>query len=429
MTNPSSETGMAPVWISSAPQSWPLPPHIMSVSRLLDIEGCPRRWALTAATYPEIWNKAGYPLRANKTAIAGRIVHLALERITKALVSDNCVSATAPLFVATMRKLGGFSVVIDQTITEALASYEDNPRVAHTLGALDGWFRTKAPYFREQIQRITQRFRLVARRDSAMHANGALMSPAAIETGSHAEVTLSARTIDWIGVADLLILSPSECEIIDFKTGEPKPDHAFQMYVYSLLWLRDSDRNPHQRPATRLTLSYPAGDVAVKPFDHAGVNALERELQERTRAAIDAVLESPPAARPSSEACRFCQARHLCDTYWEPATQLSLAKELGVEVDSIETFTDLEVNVTERLGESSWNGFVSVSRSLRFGAAVRLLVPPRETILQQIFATHRKIRILNATIYRNVDGGAIGDDIPLVSLSSSSEAFLVADRN
>src|SRR2546430_2535646 len=48
-----------------SPSTWPSPPTEMSVSTLRELEACPRRWALSSARYPEIWDRVGYPPKLN----------------------------------------------------------------------------------------------------------------------------------------------------------------------------------------------------------------------------------------------------------------------------------------------------------------------------------------------------------------------------
>jgi hypothetical protein len=51
------------------PSTWPQLPRWMSFSALLEIEACPRRWALKSATYPSVWNGRGYPRIPQSAAI------------------------------------------------------------------------------------------------------------------------------------------------------------------------------------------------------------------------------------------------------------------------------------------------------------------------------------------------------------------------
>ena len=58
-------------WRVLAPTTWPDPPAEMSVSTNAEIDECPRRWALSAANYPDIWDGRGYPPKLQVAALAG----------------------------------------------------------------------------------------------------------------------------------------------------------------------------------------------------------------------------------------------------------------------------------------------------------------------------------------------------------------------
>jgi hypothetical protein len=83
-------------WRILKPATWPDPPTEMSVSTHAEIDECPRRWALSAAEYPEIWSRRGYPPRLQVAALAGSVVHLALELITKRLTQAGVPSLNDP---------------------------------------------------------------------------------------------------------------------------------------------------------------------------------------------------------------------------------------------------------------------------------------------------------------------------------------------
>jgi hypothetical protein len=148
----------------------------------------------------------------------------------------------------------------------------------------------------------------------------------------------------------LLTLSPDRCDITDFKTGEPADEHRFQVRTYALLWSRDKELNPTGRPAARLLLAYPSGDVFVPAPTDDELNALELELNARGAAARHAVSIHPPEARPDAERCRYCGVRQLCDTYWLADTQRALASQGGER-----SFGDIEATIVSRHGPASWD--------------------------------------------------------------------------
>ena len=55
------EPAVEPMWLARTPHAWADVPAWMSFSDLRNIEGCPRRWSLSSASYPDIWSGRGYP--------------------------------------------------------------------------------------------------------------------------------------------------------------------------------------------------------------------------------------------------------------------------------------------------------------------------------------------------------------------------------
>ena len=65
--------------------TWPGRPEFWSYSSLREAEECPRRWALTRATYRAVWDRPGYPPRPIMPAMVGDTVHRALDVILRTL--------------------------------------------------------------------------------------------------------------------------------------------------------------------------------------------------------------------------------------------------------------------------------------------------------------------------------------------------------
>ena len=95
----------------------------MSVSSIREIAACPRRWAIKAADYHEVWDRRGYPPRLFISSVAGSVVHLVLKTITKALVRAGCRSVQDAGVVQVMKDLGGYSEIIEACIPQVLQPY------------------------------------------------------------------------------------------------------------------------------------------------------------------------------------------------------------------------------------------------------------------------------------------------------------------
>jgi len=403
------------LWHAAGPKVWPGAPNEMSVSSLGEIEACPRRWALASAEYPELWDRRGYPPRLFIASLAGSVVHLALKTVTKALARSGCLSVEDASAVQVMRELGGYTKLIDDCIQRVLNGFADNPRAAPMLEVTLRSLRSRIPQMRTEAQGLLGGVKLngdTAASGAEVAARGHLRTR--LGPGTYPEVDLRAPRIGWRGTADLLTLSDSGCEIVDFKTGAQDDVHQFQIRVYALLWSRDSELNPTGRAVDRLTLSYRGGEVRVDPPTSAELDALERELVDRRQAAVEALSANPPQARPSIENCRYCAVRHLCEEYWEPATTRALAA-----ADSNHSpFMDLEISIGARHGPSSWDGIVGVSRGVASGKQIVL----RTASAEVGFASGDHIRVLDAHL------STVADDEnqpALATLTTMSEVFLV----
>src|SRR5262249_50425717 len=113
-------------WKVVTPATWPKVPHEMTVTTLTEIEGCPRKWSLRTAEYPELWDGRGYPPRFQLNALAGTVVHLALEMITTALVRARCPSVEDAAAPQVLKALGGYTKVVNVCIERVLGRFGRN---------------------------------------------------------------------------------------------------------------------------------------------------------------------------------------------------------------------------------------------------------------------------------------------------------------
>lgn len=211
-------------WRVLRPTKWPEAPSWMSFSTLMELEICPRRWALVAAEYSDLWNNHGYPPIPQPSALEGTIVHLSLQKITGALVENGCSSLADESAILTLRQLGGFTAIIVDCLEQVLLSYRENPRAAPALDGIRARLTTRVPELRTRIQKFLSRIRpephTVIPGETVIHREGGPRH--ALQHGTYTEVLLQASELGWRGVADMLTLSTTHCEIRDFKTGAPK---------------------------------------------------------------------------------------------------------------------------------------------------------------------------------------------------------------
>ncbi|MBI2870506.1 MAG: PD-(D/E)XK nuclease family protein [Candidatus Omnitrophica bacterium] len=386
----------------------------MTVSTLLEIETCPRRWALASADYPEIWAGHGYPPKPQISGLAGSAVHLALETVTKALVHAGCTSVRDAGAVRLMKSLGGYSKVLEDCVDRIVERFVGNPRAAHLLENSGSSLRTQIPELRTRAQVLLGRLRLLGRkaiadRPSEAKTRGPLLH------GAFSEIELRVPRLRWKGRVDLLILSDDECEILDFKTGTENDQHLFQVSVYALLWGQDVELNPTGRLASRLRLAYRAGDVIVTPPSAAELTVLENEIVTRQEAAERAVAKKPPDAYPSADNCHSCNVRQLCDAYWGPETQEQLAM-----IADENQFSDVELRVIGRHGPSSWDGVIEFFCGKPGVVGKRCVLRASQQGLD--CQTGMRLRILHARITPTIDGAS---QPPVITLGVNSEVYVV----
>lgn len=404
----------ASIWTAAAPAAWPDAPTEMTVTTLGGIESCPRRWALGAAHYPELWSGRGYPPRVQIGALSGTVVHLALEVITRALIKAGCPSRQDPAALRVMKELGGYTKVVNDCIDRALTRLANNPRAQRVLEYAARSLRAQMPELRTRAQTILCRLRLPLLQVRSAEG-GAPRRRGPLTAGMFSELNLRAAQLGWKGKADLLVLSPDACEITDFKTGAPDEEHQFQIRVYALLWSRDADLNPGRRRADRLVLAYPEGDAEIAPPTDTELDQLERDLSSRTAAALAALSASPPAARAHPQRCPYCDVRHLCTDYWTDDTQHLMATASGDRA-----IGDATLAITGRHGPSSWDGVVLSSAVAKHGQRVLLRTDERSPAL----TPRQVVRILSAR-YTAASEDLDPEPVLIFTLGAASEIFLV----
>lgn len=412
----------------------------MSFTTLRDIETCPMRWALRHGGYPHLWKEKGFPRALAGATIAGHVVHVALERIVRAIgVSRQSVASegdpseghSMAIVVRALQRLGGISAVLEGVMRETVSEWKSNPRLRPRFNELKVDLENQLPALRPRVQQFLNRVDLSRLRpkgragetDGGEHGT---VSVQPLAPGLHSEVSLVNDELGWYGKADLVHVSAATDsakgdEIVDFKTGLPKLDHALQLRVYALLWARDVRRNPAGSRARRLTVLYGAGPVDVAaPISDEELLAVANELTERTARARAFVEQLPPVARPSRDACEWCDVRQMCPAYWAHSTRGAIARttELGRHL------MDAGVQIVQRQGTWSWVAVVhevgALSEDIAVGARVLLRARPHDDHFKSLISVGDRLRIIGA---QPVDSSEESGGLVVLSLTRSTEAY------
>lgn len=429
------------IWTTQGPTSWPSLPARMSYTTLRDIETCPLRWALRQGEYAGLWKEKGYPPAPAGATIAGHVVHVALERIVRAvgatrqgLADDHGAGDGDPmaLVVGALRSLGGVSAVLEGVIQETVSGWESNPRLRPRAKELANELQRQLPALRPRVQQYlnqVDRSRLRPRREVSGAGAGEQeeRSVRPLAPGLHAEVPLVNDELGWYGKADLMrIGAEAEAtggdEIVDFKTGLPKPDHAFQLRIYALLWAREVRRNPAGTRARKLTVLYGSGPVGVPaPITDDDLDGVTNELAARTTQARAAVQQHPPGARPSREACEWCDVRQMCPAYWAPTVRAAIAP----TTEPSRHLIDAGVRIVQRQGAWSWVALVgevgALSEDVAVGARVLLRARPHDEHFGSLISVGKRLRIIAA---QYVDPSEESGGLGVLSLTRATEGFL-----
>lgn len=362
--------------ISGVRGEWPAPPANWSLSALKDVEACPRRWALSNATYSGLWEGSGYPRRPSLPTLTGRVIHRSAESILRSLTSAGCTGLDDPTSTVVLRELGGISGVVDLQLEAELNELRLNPRAARMCDFFRRHLTERVPSMRTAVQQLMRSVERISPREqsrlTATHQHSRL------RPGTYPEQVVADDVIRFVGVIDLLEVAEDGAEIVDFKSGSPDIAHEEQLRCYSALWKHDRVRNPEGRPATRLRIVYPSGSIELA-LDGVDDEDTRRSLQTRVMLATEELESEIPRASPSPNTCQYCSVRHLCDEYWESGTNEARTN----------TF-DLELEMQELRTENS--GTVHLPRTSS-----------------------------NATIFGPIDGVGLGDSVRALELYRSVE--------
>ena len=387
----------------------PGPPGMWSYSSLKEVETCPRRYALSRAEYPDLWDKHGYPRMPNPAAIKGDVVHGSLEIIIRALVKAGCQSTRGAEAVSVLRELGGYTSVAQGVLDDQLAQLDGNPRISQERReqvnrSLGDW----VPEAREQIQTYLNRMELRPK-SAGSSVTGSMSSPQThkrypAREGDHPERELVAEELRLKGRVDLLRVDGDGATITDFKTGAEDPTHHDQLRLYALLWNDDGEVNPDALAVAALVAAYPSHDVQVTVPGAAELAELRGQVVARIDLADTAVLEELPVA-VVGEHCSMCNVRGLCDAYWSGGAPNTADVADG-------GWYDLQGTVVREHGVKSW-----VLRETGTGRDVLVRTPNSSFTLP----SDHDVRILGAK--RTIDPDE--EEALIASVTSVSEVLRV----
>jgi hypothetical protein len=384
---------------------WPDPPAHWSFSTLTEAESCPLRYTLRHASYTGAgYGGSGYPDKMTEAALAGTVIHAAVEQVLMALRSISDVSDPAAAMIA-LRQVGGYTQVIDRCVRVVEQTLSSNPRMKDRVARLGANLRRRTPEIRGVVQGLIARLppSSVSERPQLepRPSGDAGFGRGPLAVGRHPEVRLRADAERFKGQIDLLTVGEEAADIIDFKSGQYDEHHIEQILLYGLLWLLDSAANPRSLPVGTMTLAYVDGDTAVP---HPSTwSEVEIELRRRIAAADESI--SGAAVAQLSDGCAMCPVRHMCEAYWH-----SDYPTIGVG-----SFVDVEAEIIARNGSMSWTARLTRT-------AERALI--RTTSEEMVLSELSTVRLLDVACERQTaDDGA--SEFVVLTAVASSEIFEV----
>lgn len=315
-----------PLAPAKAPRWW-------SFSNLATWRVCPLHWWLSGAAYPRLDGK--YPRVPTVRAIEGSAVHVALEVFMRRFREDE-----RRRNFQDFRRAFSLRYEMNVAIAEVVKRECDgNPRAdaKNVMAAIS--VDDCIDQFKDMLNRMEAKLTSGGRRQKPEHA---LALPTEGHGPQGVEVTLKADDPAIWGRLDLL----GDTSITDFKTGEAKAAHAEQVRFYALLVYLAQDR-----VLSDLTLIYAGGKaaVAVEAPTREECREMAEQYRQEIRAIELAIKDAQIVARPSVDACGFCEVRQGCPAYWSaPETgRLRLSRDVNAFEQDEPSFAWQDVSLVE----------------------------------------------------------------------------------
>ena len=314
---------MDPFYQILTPTRAPRIPTHYSHTSLVQIEDCPRRWWLSHSGYDGL--PRGYPEPVSPAAMLGSIVHATLERFSADYA--RVISTGDERAIHEFRKQFPLRATVHAERQAFLQRAKTNVRT--DLVALEANISVDAciSLFKDLIRRNFGPAAIESLLIAADTDNGQrqpwlpsarlpqIESRAKVQVPCPAllpEVDLKIDTPPLRGKIDLAVTEPEGDTLVEYKTGEPKPEHEEQSLLYALLWWTVTGRLARERQ-----LIYASQEtVKLGPVTLALMEQEAKRSAERVERARDEISSASPRVHLDSERCRVCPVRQLCSPYW-----------------------------------------------------------------------------------------------------------------
>lgn len=322
-----------------SPTAWAEPPSMWSSTSLDDVEACPRRWQLLRSRWGDFER---FPVRPHPAAVEGRIIHEALDRLTRACGQRGNPAFGSPEFSAALSDADffpGFARAVAEWQQRLTAHPRPGPPFRLRASG-DELANRAVRMFREQYKAEGNVSLQAAERvtDAPADVKAILVRKRALS-----EVKLTHPTLPFVGILDRVQDAGEGVEVVDFKTGKPSEKHRGQLLRYALLWWRKTGDVP-----VRVSAQYLQG-VESWPVAQGELEDVETDLENKIPL-LTAVLNDHPAAASPGTSCHTCAVRARCAAGWAVGEEAALVDGRG----------DAELVVQAKAGD---HGFLARSRT------------------------------------------------------------------
>jgi CRISPR/Cas system-associated exonuclease Cas4 (RecB family) len=398
-------------------------PACYSHTGLAQIENCPRRWWLLHSKYDELMG--WYPEPVSSGAMVGSIVHAALEHFSMEFAQSRMREGSSG--IKEFRRRFPIREFVRQTRKRLLDEARANPRaqlaMLETNVSVDGCISLFKDLVRQSYGKPALESAVVLQNDLREAKSPAESGKKGLVGQSRRkdvpfpailpEVELRLDDPPVRGKIDLVVTAIDGDTLIEYKTGERRPEHEKQSQLYAFLWWATTGRLARERQ-----LLYPNQNVVkLGGMTQSGLQQEEKALKARVAWAKKEIASKLPGAHIEEQRCRSCTVRQLCEEYWtakETAASRWVwngANQAMPAMGSIE-WRDLEMELarTERLAE----GFMVRGQTEKGTKQIVCKMPPQ--FRASTTSSYKRVRLLNV--------GLVPDgEVTRVIWSSASEAF------
>jgi hypothetical protein len=318
-----------------------------------------------------------------------------------------------------LRKLGGFTKVLENALVEFFARENDNPRFEQFREDLIRTLRLKLPQMRATLQALlvshvwtplsseSESLRIVTIKSGPVKPT----QRASLGSGTFVEIDLQDAFAKWRGRVDILDVDESGCAITDLKSGIASDEHKEQLIVYAMLWNEDLDRNPAHLPIKSLQIVYGNGTIAVEVPDAAQMHIFRKDLIDSSESVRSALNASAVSANPSKENCRHCPVKLLCQPYWESLPSVS----------SDDHLSNNQVTLIEARGDRAWLATVTASAAIEVDQKIIVRNYEGGKAFWNDLRPGLSIRLTDGVLSSPEE-----TDVPVFNLSMMSEALFLS---